>query len=114
MISEHFSRIEFACKCGCGFQTVDVELLNVLERLRERFSQPIVINSGCRCPKHNKAIRGSENSKHIQGSAADIVVKNTPTEEVYIYLAESYPDKYGIGKYASWIHIDVRTDRARW
>jgi hypothetical protein len=36
MISENFARSEFRCKCGCGLDTVDTELLRLLENIRAR------------------------------------------------------------------------------
>ena len=73
-LSEHFSREEMACKCGCGLDTVDAELLSLLEKIRAHFDRPITINSGCRCEAHNRAVGGSKNSQHLIGRAADIVV----------------------------------------
>lgn len=113
-LSKYFTRSEFACKCGCGFAAVDAELLRVLEDVREHFTQPVKINSACRCPKHNAAVGGEAGSKHMLGIAADIVVGQTKPAEVAQYLRQQYPDKYGIGEYASWAHIDVREDKARW
>ena len=40
-LSENFSRHEFACKCGCGNDTVDAELIRVLQSVRARFGKPI-------------------------------------------------------------------------
>lgn len=113
-ISKNFNRKEFACKCGCGFATVDVSLLNVLEVVRERFNSSVTINSACRCAEHNKAIGGSYRSKHKQGIAADIVVKGVDPSEVYIFLDEYSPNSYGVGKYDTFTHIDVRYCKARW
>lgn len=113
-VSEHFDRTEFACHCGCGFATVDVELLQVLENLRKHFASPISINSACRCPAYNSKVGGEPKSKHMYGLAADIVVGSVSPTTVYNYLVECYPGKYGIGKYAAWTHIDVRADKARW
>ena len=48
-LNKYFHRSEFACKCGCGFDTVDTELLKVLTRLRVRFNKPVKITSACRC-----------------------------------------------------------------
>ncbi len=72
---EYFKRSEFACKCGCGFDTVDAELLAILVNLRRHYGQPITIHSGCRCQKHNKAVGGVINSQHLIGRAADVTVK---------------------------------------
>lgn len=111
---KYFARSEFACKCGCGFATVDVELLEVLEDLREFFGVPVTINSGCRCSKHNADVGGEPNSKHMQGIASDVTVKNTLPVKVYTYLDTKYPDKYGLGLYKGWVHIDVRPSKSRW
>ena len=110
-ISRWFKRSEFACRCGCGFNTVDTELLDVLEDLRVYFNQPVSINSACRCETHNKNVGGVKDSKHRLGIAADVVVKDTPPYIVHEYLDDKY-DGYGIGKYQTFTHIDVRGSRS--
>lgn len=113
-VSEYFSRKEFACKCGCGFDAVDIELLSVLEDLRWHFSAPITITSGCRCAYYNEQVGGALNSKHVHAKAADIQVSGVDPKSVWGYLVGKYPFKYGIGLYNSWVHIDVRKEKARW
>ena len=108
-LSNNFSRSEFECKCGCGFDTVDVELIKVLEEARTYFDSPISINSGNRCEEHNKAMGGSPNSQHLTGKAADIRVVGISSDEVFSYFAEKYLDKYGKGDYNGRVHIDVRS-----
>ncbi|MCP5006600.1 MAG: DUF882 domain-containing protein [Planctomycetes bacterium] len=114
MLHKHFSRTEFECPDGCGFDPVDKELLWVLIDLRQSFGRPITINSGCRCPKHNAAVGGGTKSQHLLGKAADIVIRGVAPELVSNYLEERYPDKYGIGRYETFTHIDVREMKARW
>jgi len=114
MISKNFTREEFACKCGCDQDTVDVELVEVLQKLRDYYMEPITITSGNRCPEHNAAIGGAPRSKHLISKAADIQVDDKEPTEIYDILVEWYPDKYGIGLYTDWVHIDVRADKARW
>jgi uncharacterized protein YcbK (DUF882 family) len=116
MLSEFFHRSEFACKCGCGFNTVDAELLEALEAVRKYFGNPVIITSGCRCPDYNRSIDGaSPKSQHMRGRAADIIVKDVPAGEVYSFLTRKYYNVYGIGKYADFTHIDTRTGSAvRW
>jgi uncharacterized protein YcbK (DUF882 family) len=113
-ISAHFSRSEFACKCGCGYDTVDTELLVLLEEIRAHFGRGITINSGCRCVDYNASphIGGSEKSQHLYGRAADIVVEGTPPDIVH-ELAEQL-GAGGLGKYDSFTHVDSRVGRARW
>ena len=112
-ISKNFSRSEFACKCKCDFATVDVKLLEVLEITRVHFNKPIKINSACRCLSHNTHIGGAEKSKHMQGIAADIVVKDTDLVEVYKFLDLFQPNKYGVKLYNTFVHIDVRQTKWR-
>ncbi len=115
MLSKHFSRKEFKCKCGkCDYDTIDAELLVILDDVREHFGKPVIINSGNRCPTHNKNVGGASNSTHLKGIASDIVVKGVSPSDVYDYLVTKYPTKYGIGKYNTFTHIDVRGYKARW
>ena len=113
-ISPHFDRDEFACKCGCRFDSVDVELIGMLEKIREKYNSPITINSGCRCLKHNIAIGGSENSQHITGKAADFVVQGVEPALVANFIIKYNPLKYGVGIYNTWVHVDSRSQPARW
>jgi hypothetical protein len=112
-LSEHFSREEFACSCGCGFDTVDTELLRILEVVRTHFDRPVTVNSACRCVDRNHAVGGSSNSQHLYGRAADIVVQGIDPSLVYELV-----DQMGIGgagEYTTFTHIDSRTNGpARW
>jgi uncharacterized protein YcbK (DUF882 family) len=109
-LSEHFDRSEFRCRCGCGWDTVDAELIRVLEDLRRcLMDRPITINSGCRCKMHNALVGGSPKSQHILGKAADIRVEGLDPSVVAECLEDKYPDRYGIGRYISFTHIDVRS-----
>lgn len=114
-LSENFSRSEFKCNCGeCGQDTVDYALLNVLQRLRDYYNLGITITSGNRCPAYNRSVGGAKNSSHVTSKAADIQVSTVRPEDVYSLLDQWYPNTYGIGLYNSWVHIDVRDQRARW
>lgn len=114
-VSKFFNRIEFKCNCyNCKPYAVDAELLEVLEDVREHFDAPVYITSGWRCEKHNTNVGGAKDSKHLYGIAADFKVRNVSPIDVHGYLVERYPDCYGIGLYSSWVHLDVRPERARW
>ena len=114
MLNQYFNRNEFACRCGCGEDTVDVQLLAVLTKVREHFGKPLIINSAHRCRKHNTAIGSNNRSQHVRGKAADIVVVGIDPTEVHKYLLDTYPDSFGIGGYLLFTHIDVRNKKARW
>lgn len=120
--SKYFSRKEFQCRgtnCGsnggnCGYNTVDYQLVRVLEDVREHFAKPVSINSGCRCEKHNASVGGSPKSQHLIGRAADIVVKNVDSSKVFDYLKIAYPNSLGLGLYDTFVHVDTRDGMARW
>lgn len=112
--SKHFKRQEFQCKCGCGFDTVDAELIAVLDAVREHFAAPVVVSSGCRCEEYNIKIGGVKESQHKLGRAADITVHGVSPGMVNAYLVGRFPDKYGIGYYQNFTHVDMRTQKARW
>ena len=113
-LSKNFSREEFACKCGCGFDTVDIELIGVLESVRAEFKAPILVTSGCRCLKYNQSVSGAADSQHTKGRAADIVVSGVSAPSVYAFLCIAYPSKFGFGRYDGFTHVDTRTNNARW
>lgn len=115
-LSDHFSREEFKCKCGaCNQDTVDSDLIKILEHIRVHFDVPVSINSGNRCPAYNNQIGGSQRSQHMYSRAADIVVKGYSPEEV-AQVAESFMHNIGgIGIYETFTHIDTRSGApARW
>lgn len=83
-LSKHFTLDEFiksatATRLGID-NTPDEKVLNciqalvdnVLEPLRVHYGRPIIITSGYRCPKLNKAVGGSSTSQHAIGQAVDI------------------------------------------
>ncbi|MCP3685794.1 MAG: serine/threonine protein kinase [bacterium] len=128
-LTEHFSRYEFECECGCGFNTVDWELLDTLEKahtyFRKEYKTPIkiVITGPNRCQEHNAQTDGaSKNSFHIKGKAVDhkVYYRNrngkwiqVNPNIVYDYYDTTYPDKFGVIKYVNRVHMDVRSRKYR-
>ena len=118
-LTKNFSRHEFACQCGCGFDTVDYELIIVVQDIRDYIEKKLRINSGCRCPKHNSKIKGaSENSLHMVAKAADISAwslldNKTIIMDIVDYFNRKYPEKYGLIVYENRLHIDVRKEKYR-
>jgi len=114
-LSNNFNDYEFKCHCGkCDLITPPLELLNVLEDVREHFGRPVTIMSGYRCSAHNSAVGGAQRSKHKKGTASDIIVSGITPDRVQKYFLKKYPKKYGIGRYTYFTHIDVREQKARW
>jgi len=131
-LADHFYRDEFQCKCGCKFDTVDAELINGPLNFLRTDNVRVTILSGCRCLEHNETVQLEENpdyvpysskSTHMDGKAADITVERqqgkawvlVSPDEVATRLETRYPDRYGIGRYKTFTHIDVRSGGpARW
>ena len=111
---EHFDRSEFACKCGCGFDTVDYGLIKVLEYIREQFERPVAILSRCRWPDYNASatVGGAPNSQHMVGRACDIRVLGIDPQLVY-ELADQM-EVGGLGEYSTFADIHRSLGYARW
>ena len=113
-VSANFRVREFACKDGADIIPIDMELVKVLQNVRDHFHAPVNINSAYRTPTYNKKVSGAKASQHMRGTAADITVTGVSPAKVYEYLTGLYPGKYGIGRYKTFTHIDTRPNKARW
>lgn len=113
-LSDNFKSTEFDChgvNC-CSETVVDLELVDILQEIRNHFGKAVIINSGYRCNPHNKAVGGASKSKHKDGMAADIVVREIDPKEVAKF-AESIGVR-GIGLYEWGCHIDTRDKKSFW
>ncbi|GHV34379.1 hypothetical protein FACS1894187_04830 [Synergistales bacterium] len=68
---ENFSRSEFLCPC-CGKGETAALLALWCDLLRKSWGDPVIVNSGWRCERHNKEVGGAAGSRHKIGCAADI------------------------------------------
>lgn len=109
-LSTHFHREEFACRCGCGQDTVDAKLLTILQWLRWETKAAICVTSGNRCKEYNLLINGAQRSQHLLSKAADIVVVGWETLDIYNLLDKHFPNTLGLICYKekSFVHIDSR------
>lgn len=105
-LSEHFWRSEMECP-HCHELVIEQELLDKLEALRSRIGRPIHVNSGYRCRVHNEEVKGSPNSQHLYGRAADIWVKGMDSAELLVH-AHAVGFR-GLFIYDTFLHVDVRS-----
>jgi uncharacterized protein YcbK (DUF882 family) len=87
---------------------------NILDPLREAYGKPIVVSSGYRCAKLNRAVGGVARSQHISGQAADIqsVSKSKADHKKLFELAQRLRLPYDqlIDEYDyKWVHISFNT-----
>lgn len=106
-VSKNFKVKEFACKDNSDEILIDVDFVkNKLQKIRDYFACPVIINSAYRTQGYNKKVGGASKSYHMQGRAFDIVVKNIPLNDVCKY-AEQIGIK-GIIRYNTFVHVDSR------
>lgn len=113
-LSANFKVREFACMDGSDPIFIDSDLVDVLQKIRTHFGQPVSISSAYRTPGRNRAIGGATYSQHLYGLAADIRVKGVSPKTVAAYAEKLMPKKGGIGTYQNFVHVDVRSERTRW
>ena len=113
-VSTNFKVKEFACTDGTDPIFIDSELVSVLQKIRNHFGKAVTITSAYRTPGKNKAVGGQTYSQHLYGRAADLKVKGVAPKKVAAYAETLLKNKGGIGIYSTFVHIDVRSVKARW
>lgn len=115
-LTKNFDSSEFDSKGGYPDETwtlIDLDHVELLQKLREKLKVPCVITSGYRAPTHNKAVGGVTNSRHTKGDATDLIFKGIPPEQV-AKAAEEIGFN-GIGRYDTFTHLDSRPGApSRW
>lgn len=102
---------EFSCPC-CGKNKMDPQFLLDLDRAREFAKVPFIINSGYRCPIHNKTIKGSSpTSSHKKGLAVDIRAK-TSRRRYRVLEGLILAGFTRIGIADTFIHVDSDDEKA--
>lgn len=110
---KNFKKSEFTCNCGCGLNNINLQLVRILDQIRDDFNSPLIITSGCRCKSWNAKVGGVQGSKHVLGKAADFYIKGVPVSTTLNYC-ESLVKK-GIIRYtytnstnmSGAVHIDI-------
>ena len=85
--------------------------LDRLNKIREGFGEPIIINSGYRCPEVNKLVGGVTNSYHKLGLAVDLKWN----KRLFEYIMENCQFDKLIrekSKTGMWIHLQFRSNPA--
>lgn len=111
-ISENFKVKEFACKNGSDPIKIDNLLVTYLQKARDHFKVPIILNSAYRTSGYNKQVGGAKNSYHVKGQAADL---HTNGKIELFELAKFFESIgcQGIIVYpnSGFVHIDTRDSK---
>ena len=114
-LSTNFTVKEFACKDGSDKVLIDTALVDVLQKIRDYFGKPVIINSAYRSPEHNKRVGGSAGSYHVKGMAADIQISGVSAVEL-AYYAQTITNGVGVYYYrnTNFLHVDTRQRETFW
>ena len=100
---------------GSGMLEMNPTLLVVLDKIRKDYGKPIRINSAYRTRLHNESVGGVNNSQHRKGNAVDIHIETQGDGDRLERLFNiHFPNRGGIGRYNTFIHLDVRNKRTEW
>lgn len=113
-LTKNFRVKEFACLDGTDTILISTKLIDILQRIRNHFGKPVIINSAYRTEAHNKKVGGSVYSQHKYGTAADIRISGISPKKIAAYVETLMPNTGGIGVYSSFCHVDVRSVKSRW
>jgi len=108
-LSDHFHISEFVCRDPSdvpGKVYIEMELIEKLELFRLHIGGPLIISSGYRTAKWNRMVKGSENSRHMLGQAADISMSQYDKDRILAFAVHA--GFKGIGFYDGFIHLDIR------
>ena len=108
-LTDHFSKKEFDCQCGCGTGEISMELVEKLEQARLDYGRGMRINSGIRCLEHNRSIGSKDTSSHIKCVAAYVSCTTMSERLKLVTILLKYFTRLGINK--KFIHVDVDSDK---
>ncbi len=108
--TKNFKVSEFACK-HCGENKIDQRVIDMAQIIRDELGVPVKVNSGYRCPEHNKKVGGVKGSRHTLGHAADLS-SSVGAKAMYAAIKKLHQEGklpmlgYCI-RYPSFCHVDI-------
>lgn len=130
-LTEHFQLSEFTRSATADRRHIDnsipTDLIpnlknlceQVLETLRQRVGEPVIISSGYRCSQLNAAVGGSKTSQHMKGEACDIYLKDQrKLLEWFAHLTNGEFDQLILERSSTsslhyWIHVSCKPDLSK-
>lgn len=106
-VSPNFKVKHFACKDKSDVVLINPHLVELLEKIREKFGKNINVHSAYRTPSYNRRLSGAAKySQHMYGNAADITIPGVTPREIYTWVNSFHQG--GLGVYPTFTHVDVR------
>lgn len=108
-LSENFRVSEFKCKDGTNRILIDLEMIYILQEIRNISGKSVTINSAYRTASWNRKQGGVSNSYHLYGRAFDIKTAGLSLDDICA-IANTLGVK-GIIRYPTFVHIDSRANK---
>jgi len=117
-ISKHFTHNEVKCQCGCGFDSVKQDTLDIADAIRIHEKKPVKCSSACRCVDHNADIDGATQSRHlprVTGKVGSNALFSADGMDLHLddplsvanWLDDNYPNvSYLVYRWG--LHVDTR------
>lgn len=105
---------QFSCKCGCGNDETEQELIDKLNQFRKLIKLDFAITCGVRCEKHNKEAGGAKKSAHLTiCRAVDIQNIKIDIDDMMTQAVKCDFGGYGLymGKVGYYMHLDTVKNR---
>ena len=109
---KHFKKEEFSCRCGCGLNIINKDLVKKLDKARDLANTSFFITSACRCISHNNSIKGSITSSHLDGLAVDIDIESSSKRYKVLYSLFAVGFSR-IGIYSDFVHADIDIEKPK-
>lgn len=112
-MSKFFKSGEFhRCIPPCNISSVDVNLLYRLDKLRELYGKPIILNSAYRTVEYERSVGRSGTSSHTKGLAVDI--RCLDSRERLLLLKSALDVGFRrIGIYKRFLHLDIDSSKPK-
>jgi hypothetical protein len=86
----------------------------VADEARHRLGKPLRITSGFRSVAYNRAIKGAVGSYHTKAAALDLSGSPATLHKILTQMRSEGLFRGGLGKYKTFVHVDVRGKNADW
>jgi hypothetical protein len=113
----YFTDDELKCKCGCAGLRLDRKFDAMLVEIRQNFKEPMIVNSCCRCKKHNEAVGGNPRSLHVYdfpshkvGGTCAIDIRRKDKAYDLKLILEAWDSRWSIGVTPTFLHLDCRVN----
>lgn len=110
----HFEPYETQCRCGCGRNDVDHNVMLLMDKFREGIGRPVYFHSVCRCIIHNRNEGSEDTSSHTISpvTAVDIEAKTKRDRfKTLEFLIKEGFTRIGIAR--TFIHADLDENKTQ-